>query len=188
MTRIKGTNVHIGDNFVLPIEKKEDKLNSPEGMQLQDELRLLKLEIKKAEIQKQELIEEGQKKAEELINEANVRIEKENSEIAKKREEDTKAFETQMAEESEKIKAEAYQAGYDDGYKQGYVVITNELENKIHAVDNFAKCQFELKNNIVKSSELDILSLVIEIAKKVCTKSLELNPEIVKMLTVSAIK
>jgi len=188
LTRIKGTNVHIGASFVLPIEKKEDKINSPEGLQLQDELRLLKSEIKKAEIQKQELIEEGQKKAEELINEAKERIEKENIEIAQKREEDTKAFETQIAEESEKIKAEAYQTGYDDGYKQGYVVITNELENKIHAVDDFAKCQFDLKNNIIKSSELDIITLVVEIAKKVCTKSLDLNHEIVKTLTINAIK
>ena len=108
--------------------------------------------------------------------------------IAKKREADQKAFEENLAQEAEKIKSEAYQTGYDDGYKQGYVVTVNELENKIHAVDTFTKCQFEIKNNIIKSSELDIISLVVEIAKKVCTKSLELNPEIIKLLTVNAIK
>lgn len=185
MTRIKGTNVHIGDNFVLPIEKKVD---SPEEAKLKEELRLLEYEIKKYELQKQELIESGKKQAEEIVTQANAKIQAENEMIAKQREEEKKAFDESIAQEAEKIKAEAYQTGYDDGYKQGYVVITNELENKIHAVDDFAKSQFELKNNIVKSSELDIIELVVEIAKKVCTKSLELNPEIVKLLTANAIK
>jgi len=185
LTRIKGTNVHIGDNFVLPIEKKVD---SPEEAKLKEELRLLECEIKQYELQKAELIESGKKQAEEIVTQANAKIQAENEMIAKQREEEKKAFDESIAQEAEKIKAEAYQTGYDDGYKQGYVVITNELENKIHAVDDFAKSQFELKNNIVKSSELDIIELVVEIAKKVCTKSLELNPEIVKLLTANAIK
>ena len=184
MTRIKGTNIHVGESFVVPIEKEE----SAEVLQLKEKLASVLAEIKNAEQKKQELIEEGQKQAEALINEAKEKIEAENKEIALKREEELKKFEDDIAKESEKIKAEAYQTGYDDGYKQGYVVITNELENKVLAVNDFAKSQFDLKNNIIKSSELDIINLVIEIAKKVCTKSIEIKPEILKQLTVNAIK
>ena len=184
MTRIKGANVQIGGNFVLPLEKQE----APEMIKLKTKLNSLADEIRKVELQKEEIIKSGQRQADELVNEAKLKIEAENNEIAKKREEEKKAFDENMAQEAERIKTEAYQTGYDDGYKQGYVVTVNELENKIHAVDTFTKCQFEIKNNIIKSSELDIISLVVEIAKKVCTKSLELNPEIIKLLTVNAIK
>ena len=184
MTRIKGTNVQIGNNFVVPIEKEEPA----EVLQLKAELSLIEEEIKKAEAHKQELIDAGHKQAEALVDEARAKIEAENKEIAQKREEEQKTFETNIAQEAEKIKAEAYKTGYEDGYKQGYVVITNELENKVKAVNDFVKCQFDLKSNIIKSSELDIINLVLAISKKVCTKSLELNPELLKLLTQNAIK
>lgn len=184
MTRIKGTNVHVGENFVVPIEKEE----SAEVLKLKEKLSLILEEIKTAEFKKQGLIEEGKKEAEAIINEAKEKIEAANKEIELKREEDQKKFEAELVKEAEKIKEEAYKTGYDDGYKQGYNVITNELENKVLAVNDFAKSQFDLKNNIIKSSELDIISLVIEIAKKVCTKSIELKPQILKQLTINAIK
>lgn len=189
MTRIRSTNVKFGDSFVLPIEKeKEDKPESPELIKLKEDLRLLNLEIEKAKERKENILKEAQAEAEALVQNQNNKIAQENEQIAQQREAEKKAFDEQMAQEAEKIRAEAYQTGYDDGYKQGYVVITNELENKIHSVDEFAKCQFDLKGNIIKSSELDIINLVVEIAKKVCTKEVELNPEILKALTENAIK
>ena len=189
MTRIRSTNVKFGDSFVLPIEKEKEEIpESPELIKLKEDLRLLNLEVEKAKERKETILQEAQAQAENLLQEQNNKIAQENEQIAQQREAEKKAFDEQMAQEAEKIRAEAYQTGYDDGYKQGYVVITNELENKIHAVDDFAKCQFDLKSNIIKSSELDIINLVLEIAKKVCTKSVELNPEILKALTENAIK
>lgn len=189
MTRIRSTNVKFGDSFVLPIEKeKEEKPDSPELIKLKEDLRLLNLEVEKAKERKENILKEAQEQAEALVQEQNNKIAQENEQIAQQREAEKKAFDDQMAQEAEKIRAEAYQTGYDDGYKQGYVVITNELENKIHSVDEFAKCQFDLKSNIIKSSELDIINLVVEIAKKVCTKEVELNPQILKALTENAIK
>ena len=189
MTRIRSTNVKFGDSFVLPIEKEKEEIpESPELIKLKEDLRLLNLEVEKAKERKETILQEAQAQAENLVQEQNNKIAQENEQIAQQREAEKKAFDEQMAQEAEKIRAEAYQTGYDDGYKQGYVVITNELENKIHAVDDFAKCQFDLKSNIIKSSELDIINLVVEIAKKVCTKSVELNPEILKALTENAIK
>lgn len=189
MTRIRSTNVKFGDSFVLPIEKEKEEIpESPELIKLKEDLRLLNLEVEKAKERKETILQEAQAQAENLVQEQNNKIAQENEQIAQQREAEKNAFDEQMAQEAEKIRAEAYQTGYDDGYKQGYVVITNELENKIHAVDDFAKCQFDLKSNIIKSSELDIINLVVEIAKKVCTKSVELNPEILKALTENAIK
>lgn len=189
MTRIRSTNVKFGDSFVLPIEKeKEEKPDSPELIKLKEDLRLLNLEVEKAKERKENILKEAQEQAQALVQEQNNKIAQENEQIAQQREAEKKAFDDQMAQEAEKIRAEAYQTGYDDGYKQGYVVITNELENKIHSVDDFAKCQFDLKSNIIKSSELDIINLVVEIAKKVCTKEVEINPDILKALTENAIK
>lgn len=189
MTRIRSTNIKYGDSFVLPIEKaKEEKPDSPELIQLKEELRLLNLEVEKAKERKEKILNEAKAEAEKLIQDTNNKIQQENEQLAKQREEEKKAFDEQMAQEAEKIRAESYQTGYDDGYKQGYVVITNELEEKVHAVDDFAKAQFDLKGNIIKSSELDIINLVLEIAKKVCTESIKFNPEIIKVLTENAIK
>lgn len=189
MTRIRSTNIKYGDSFVLPIEKaKEEKPDSPELIQLKEELRLLNLEVEKAKERKEKILNEAKSEAEKLIQDTNNKIQQENEQLAKQREEEKKAFDEQMAQEAEKIRAESYQTGYDDGYKQGYVVITNELEEKVHAVDDFAKAQFDLKGNIIKSSELDIINLVLEIAKKVCTESIKFNSEIIKVLTENAIK
>ena len=189
MTRIRSTNIKYGDSFVLPIEKaKEEKPDSPELIQLKEELRLLNLEVEKAKERKENILNEAKAEAEKLIQDTNNKIQQENEQIAKQREDEKKAFDEQMAQEAEKIRAESYQTGYDDGYKQGYVVITNELEEKVHAVDDFAKAQFDLKGNIIKSSELDIINLVLEIAKKVCTESIKFNSEIIKVLTENAIK
>ena len=189
MTRIRSTNIKYGDSFVLPIEKaKEEKPDSPELIQLKEELRLLNLEVEKAKERKENILNEAKAEAEKLIQDTNNKIQQENEQLVKQREAEKKAFEEQMTQESEKIRAEAYQTGYDDGYKQGYVVITNELEEKVHVVDDFAKAQFDLKANIIKSSELDIINLVLEIAKKVCTESIKFNPEIIKVLTENAIK
>lgn len=189
MTRIEGANVKFGDSFVLPIEKKEKEIvEAPEVLKLKEDLRLLNLEIEQAHEKKKQIIDEANATAENIIKEANEKVALENEEIAKKREEDVKKFENDMAQEAEKIRAESYQIGYDDGYQQGYVVITDELEQKIHAVDNFAKAQFDIKNNIVKSSEIDILDLVIEISKKICTEEVKVDSNIIKVLTENAIK
>ena len=89
MTRIKGSKVQIGGNFVLPIEKQE----APETLKLKEKLGNLEEEIRKIELQKEEIIKSGQLKADELIKEAKAKIAAENEQIVQKREEEQKIFE-----------------------------------------------------------------------------------------------
>lgn len=79
------------------------------------------------------------------------------------------------------------QEGFEAGKQQGLRAITEELSDKIYAVNNFAKGSFELKDAIIKSAHTDIVSLVIQIAKKVCSKSLELDNRILEEITLKAI-
>lgn len=185
MARIKSNNIQYGDNYVLPIElSEEDRLDYPEKLKSKkSELKLLQDEIDKTKQEQQKIIEEATLEAKNIINQAQTELKNAQKQI----EETTVEQQKQLAEEAEKVKAEAYQTGYDDGYKQGYTVITNELENKVYSIDKFASSQFDLKTNIIKSAELDILNLVIEIAQKVCTKSIEINPELIGLIIKNAI-
>ena len=95
---------------------------------------------------------------------------------------------TRIKEESDAIREQARQEGYDAGNKQGYEDGTRSLEEKVKAVDIFSKSQFDIKHNIIKSAELDIVDLVIAIAKKVCKKTLDDDINVLKTITEDAIK
>jgi flagellar biosynthesis/type III secretory pathway protein FliH len=47
---------------------------------------------------------------------------------------------------------------------------------------------FEVKNNIIKSSYNDIISLVTEIAHKICGEAFKLEDNVLKEITLQAIK
>ncbi|MBQ3311537.1 hypothetical protein IJG72_05610 [bacterium] len=170
--KINKMNVQIGESYVVPLENN-----------LQDEENKLKKMILLADKKRDEIIQDGVKKSSALIEEAKqileqARIESEN--IIKHAENTAEA-------ESAEIKENARKEGYEDGKNQGYLDGTAQLEEKVKAVDIFAKCQFDLKQNIIKSAELDIINLVLEIARKVCQKSFDTDSDILKRITVEAI-
>lgn len=174
LTRIKGSNVQIGSSFVLPLETN----------QLKDiEIRIKKM-LADANAQKELLINEGAQKAKELVEEAKQIIEQAQIESEKLIE----TAKNQAQEESDAIREQARQEGYDAGNKQGYEDGTRSLEEKVKAVDIFSKSQFDIKHNIIKSAELDIVDLVIAIAKKVCKKTLDDDINVLKTITEDAIK
>ena len=52
---------------------------------------------------------------------------------------------------------------------------TEELQDIIENVNNFAKCEFDIKHRIIKSLHTDILDLVLNISEKICDISLSLS-------------
>ena len=173
MTRIKSDNVQIGSSYVLPIENPYKE----------EEARLKRM-ILAAQKEKDRLIQEGVAKAKELVDEAK-------EIITQAQQQATQIVETATNEanaQSTEIKETAQKEGYDAGYKQGYDDGTKSLEEKVLAVDTFAQSQFDLKHNIIKSAQLDIVELVIAIARKVCQKSLESDINVLKDMTIEAIK
>lgn len=173
MTRIKASDIQMGSNFVMPIENPYKEV----------ETRAEQI-IKTAELQKQQLIQAGQKQANEIIAQAQQLVEQAKQECANLIE----AAKTEATTDGVKIREMAQKEGYDAGYKQGFEEGTNSLEEKFRALDLFAQSQYDVKHNIIKSAELDIVDLVLAIARKVCKKSLDDDIEILKNITVDAIK
>lgn len=160
MTRIKSNNIQLGGSFVVPIEQ------SAHNAKIQEALEKEKQIILNGQQQAQEIIEQAQAQAQEIIESAKVEA---------------------MAQVDD-ITQTAHQEGFEAGRQEGLESITQELQDKIVAVNDFAKSNFELKGNIIKSAHLDIINLIIEIAHKVCSKSLELDENIIKEITLSAIQ
>ncbi len=173
LSRIKANNVQIGSNFVLPIENQH-----------KEELTAIQKMLEQAKIDKEKIIKEGTEQAKQLVEEA--------KQILAQAQEDAKQIieqaNNQANSEADEIRENARKEGFEQGYKQGYDDGTNSLEEKVLAVDVFAKSQFDLKNNIIKSSELDIIELVCAIARKVCKKVFDEDITILKSITEDAIK
>lgn len=159
MTRIKSNNVQLGGSFLVPIEQSANSKKIEEALDKEKEI------ILRAETQAQEIIAQAQQQGEKLIEQAK----------------------NQALSEVDAITQKAHDEGFEAGRQEGFESITQELQDKIIAVNDFAQSNFELKNNIIKSAHLDIINLVIEISQKVCSKSLELDDNILKEITEKAI-
>lgn len=157
-SRIKSGNVQIGSSYIIPI-KVDTK------------------ETALAQSQAQEIIEDAKRKANAILTEAN-----------KKGHEIIETSKAQALSEVDAIKQQAYNEGFEAGKEQGHTEIVNELTDLVNTVNDFAKAQFNIKQNITKSSQKEIVELVIEIARKVCSKSLELDENILLELTKNTIK
>lgn len=174
LTRIKADNVQLGNKYILPVDQE---LKQEVESKVENLLRL-------AKEQQQQIITEAQNQAKEIITNS----EKVAGEIVEKANQKSDNLVTEANNASDGIKEQAYKEGYDSGYNQGYQDGTKVLEEKVLAVDFFAQNNFEVKQSIIKSAELDILELIIAISEKVCQKSFEKDKSILKELTLSAIK
>lgn len=159
MTRIKSHNVQLGGSFIVPIEQSAHSLKIQEALEKEKEI------ILQGEQKAQEIIEQAQMQAQEIIENAK----------------------NQALSEVDDITQKAHQEGFEAGRQEGLEDITQELQDKIVAVNDFAKSNFEIKKNIIKSAHLDIIKLIVEISHKVCSKSLELDDSILKQITENAI-
>lgn len=87
----------------------------------------------------------------------------------------------------ESILADSKTFGYDEGYAEGKAKITEELEELVLNVHNFAQCKFDIKKRIIKSLHNDILSLILEISERICKTELQENREILLNVVENAI-
>lgn len=160
MTRIKSDNIQLGGAFVVPIEQSAHSKKIQEAIDKEKEI------INRAEQSANEIIANAQKQAEDLIETAK------NEALGK----------------VDEITQQAHQEGFDSGYQEGFEKITEEMQEQVISVNNFAQSTFDIKNNILKSAHKDIIQLVIEIAQKVCSKTFELDDNVLKEITQNAIQ
>ena len=159
MTRIKSNNVQLGGSFIVPIEQSAHSQKIQEALEKEKEI------IIQGEQKAQEIIEQAQIQAQEIIE----------------------SSKNQALSEVDDITQRAHQEGFEAGRQEGLADITQELQDKIISINDFAKSTFEIKKNIIKSAHLDIIKLIIEISHKVCSKALELDNSILKQITENAI-
>ncbi len=159
MTRIRSDNIQFGGSFVVPIEE------SPHNKKIQEALEKEKEIIELGEQKAREIVEQAEQQALEIIEQAK----------------------QQALLEVDSIKEAAHKEGFEAGHQEGFEKITEEMQNQVLTVNDFAKSQFDIKQNIVKSASLDIITLVINIAEKICTKAVELNQDVLKNITENAI-
>lgn len=160
MTRIRSDNITLGDSFVVPIEQGIHSKKVQEALEKEKEI------LVRANETSQEIISQAQAEASAIIEDAR----------------------NKALTEVDEITQRAHNEGFEAGRQEGLEDITNELQDKIISVNDFAKSSFDVKKNIIKSAHLDVIRLVVEIAQKVCSKSLKLDESILKELTLSAIQ
>jgi flagellar assembly protein FliH len=160
LTRINRNNIQLGDSFVVSIEDCGQKAK-----------------IQAALEKEQEIVFNAEQKAAEIVEQANLQAQQ-----------IIEMAEQEALSRVDEITQQAHNEGFEAGRQEGYANITQELQDKIIAVNDFAYSNFDIKNNIIKSAHLDIIRLVVEIAQKVCSSALELDDNILKELTLQAIK
>ncbi len=160
MSRIKSENINLGNSYVLSSEGKK----------------ILNKEITDAQLIADSIIAEAKKRAQELINQTNLQCSAQITQAT-----------TEAQNSKEQITADARRQGYEEGYEDGQQKITQELQDIIENVNNFAKSEFEIKHRIIKSLHTDILDLVVNISEKICKRQLLLDEQTLKNVVENAI-
>lgn len=173
MSRITNKNVKIGENYVLPlaqrsISKYEAKVESLLNDVEEEKRRLLAEAQKEADnikMRAELIVQEAETKASEIINNAkneSVNIIKQ-AEIAQE----------QVKADTESISKQAYDEGFAKGQADGLEKFKNDSVEALKSLETLAESSFELKQNIIKSADMDIVELVIAIARKITTKTFD---------------
>ena len=185
MSRITNKNVKIGDSYVLPlkqrsISKYEAKVESLLSDVEQEKQRLIEeasLEAENIKTRAELIVKEAEAKAETIINNAK----DESVKIIKQAEDEQE----KIKQETEAISKQAYDEGFEKGYNDGQEKFKTDAIDSLKALDNLAGAAFDIKHDIVKSADMDIVELVIAIARKITSHAFDEN--MLKEITLSTI-
>lgn len=87
----------------------------------------------------------------------------------------------------EQTRQDGFQDGYKAGYDEGYNQIHSDLTEQINNVGIITSSTFDIKKEIIQSSEQEILQLTIAIAEKLVRQHLEISPDIILNIVKAAI-
>ena len=183
--RIANKNVKIGESYVLPltnssISKYEAKVESLLNGVEEEKKRLLddaQTEVDNMKTRAELIIKNAEAKAEEIINNAK----NESVKIIKQAESEQE----KVKAETENIKKNAYDEGYQKGQEEGLEKFKNDSIDSLKSLDTLAASSFEMKHDIVKSADLDIVELVLAIARKITSHAFD--EDMLKEITAAAI-
>lgn len=89
--------------------------------------------------------------------------------------------------EKEAIHANAYEEGYREGLNNGYSDGMSQAENMIQEAADIKNSLDERSNQMYRAAELELMTMVLDIAQKVIGEELKLNPEVVISLIKQAL-
>lgn len=185
MSRINNKNVKIGDSFVLPLKQSslsryearvESILNDVEEEKKQL-LNKAEQEANQIKNNAEQLVQQAQAQAENIIQQAKIQAE----EIIKQAEIDK----INIEESKQEIINQAREEGFNQGQEDGLNQFKQNASEILKSLDTLAESTFKMKDNIIRSADIDIVELVIAISKKITSRSFD--EEMLKELTISAI-
>lgn len=176
--RIKNSSIKLGDSFVLGGVADEESVKSftEQKKNLQKELEALKLKVQEQQLKHDNLVNNVALDSEKIVERAKVRAQELLDETNAQKEELIKTF-----------REEAHQEGYQAGFEQGQDEMKQQAASILLTLDVLSRCCFEVKNEIIQSSEQDILDLSLMIAEKVAQIKFEDDKECFKNILKSAI-
>ena len=183
MSRINNKNVKIGENYLLPLEnsslsKYEARAESIMSSVEMERNKLIEKARIEAESFSQKTMTDAESQAEVIINGAK----NESLKIIQ----DAEAKQAQITAQTDEISKKAYDEGFQKGIDDGYAKFKEDAKSALISLDSLADTSFDLKKNIIKSADLDIVDLVVAITRKVTEKSFD--EQMLKELTTAAIK
>jgi len=185
--RIQGNSIQYGESFVWAAEeeKKENSLDDVVRQRalIQKEIQkaqndLVELKNARTELlqQKDVIIDEAKKIAEETKTQAIIKAEEILAEAQAQKE-------TVINEFKEVGQKQGYEVGYNDGLNKLQADYANQIKN----IELLAKASFDVKNEIIYSSEAEILELALLIAQKIVSVKFENDVDCFRNMTQTAI-
>ena len=163
--RIKGQEIQIGDNFVLPIEQTRITKQQAKVQKI----------IEETDAQAKQIIAGAENKSQVIVQTANTEAERIIEDAKKK-----------AQKEYDVIKNQAYEEGFKKGEQDGLYKFQNDAKEGLRSLETLASSSFDLKKNIIDSASRDIVELVSVIADKVCHQ--KFDEDVLHKITLDAIK
>ena len=163
--RIKGQEIQLGENYVLPIEQSRVTMSQAKVQQI----------LQETDEKAQQIVSAAENKSQIITQTANTEASRIIEDARKKAE-----------AEYESIKQQAYQEGFQKGQEDGLEKFKNDAIKGLQALETLASSEFDLKKNIIDSATRDIVDLISVIADKVCHQTFD--NKVLQNITLDAIK
>lgn len=162
----------------LTIDRDIDSEKSISELQKNETLSLEKNEqILKAESEAARIIIEAKQQAQDMYDEKKTEID---TWWQKKRIEDEKIIKS--------AKKEGFELGYSEGKENAENKLNQQYQSILNQANDILRETYEIKDQIVEESEPIIIELGLKIAEKVIKKELASDEEIIKFITLEALK
>ena len=159
----------------------EEELQQP--YTLAEEVREEETSLEQVREEASEVLRETEQMVRELLETAREEAQK----IIKKANEEAEQVIAAGHEQVVQIKAEAFEDGRQKGYQDGLNAADSEYRAKLQEADDLINAAYIQRQEIIRSSETEILGLAMAVARKVVGEELTINSEAVVEIVKKAV-